>query len=364
MCAHKVYCVSKDLESLMGKWCVDNELCGLPATYYKYLQKELRVDLAKCFDSNTKVWFPSPRHNSFKHLFRGCGAREEPKHEFWVALDPIFVQNPNFHLEVTRIFDSKGRWLGIGARPREGGPRNQRRQTPSSLEDVLKKFCLSGQNRAPKRLVIADDGTHRGASIKYALEKIRAVFGTDTALIGNLPEYEVRVGFCSLESFSTIGAYCNSSNWHAKPLRFWPGQVFPSSLVDWVCERDFYVGVPRSGQTIGKETKYGYPMPYKRAVGLPYLWGWGNIRAGASIEENQWEFSRRLTTRSIMLWKAIEKKNPNIGSLLVGHLPRFPRQLCYQEAGMDHLAQEKAVDYLECVAKSIFGSDALKGCNR
>src|SRR5581483_387016 len=74
-------------------------------------------------------------------------------------------------------------------------------------------------------------------------------------------------------------------------------------VIDEICERDFYLGVPQSGRTYANDPTKGFP----------YILPFGNPEKWASIPtENQLEFSLFCIQQSIDLFEAIERKSGRI----------------------------------------------------
>lgn len=86
------------------------------------------------------------------------------------------------------------------------------------------------------------------------------------------------------------------------------------NVIDEICERDFYAGVPFSGRTLAG---------VKTNIGVPYFFPFGDPAKWASIPQNKVEnFSRFCLKQSILLWQEIE--NINGREMLCSDIPRLP----------------------------------------
>jgi len=159
------------------------------------------------------------------------------------------------------------------------------------------------------------------------------------------------------QSLLRIDDYLCREEGRSIPFKPWK-VIGKQGLIDWVCERDFFLGVPRSGKTAGYLTpKAKTPTPcVNPVVGHPYVAPWGPIREGANVEVGQFELSAWLTSLSIELWKAVQEANPQ-KELLVRDLPRFPGPPL---TSTEELQKLPLIEYLENVEKWVFGPDAKK----
>jgi len=74
--------------------------------------------------------------------------------------------------------------------------------------------------------------------------------------------------------------------------------IYYDEVIDEICERDFYPGVPLSGRTVKGQLN----------VGAPYLLPFGKPTHWASIpKEWEKEFSRFCLQQTIKLWEEIEE---------------------------------------------------------
>ena len=88
---------------------------------------------------------------------------------------------------------------------------------------------------------------------------------------------------------------------------------FYEAVIDEVCERDFYPGIPLSGRLVAKSSN----------VGMPYILPFGRPKEWATIPE-EWhrELSRFCLTQTIRLFTEIERHS---GKIVASHL--LPRQV-------------------------------------
>lgn len=313
----KVYVVTQDLQHLMERWCANKGLRAPDSDFFTLLNNRLKRHLQKyAFEKPVKghsVKVDLVQRERFVHL-------EKPKSDpsFWITLDDVYVRGADFCIRETRIYDPNnfyGDDLGIGAAPGENPLSEQ-------VDDCVRKYVEQGE---PSEVILADDGTYSGGSIKKALSELnqKGIYVT-----------EIRLAFCTIGSLQEIEKYVID---HDKQcgIKYWPGLVVNRdiSLMDWVCQRDFYLCVPRAGRTAGivnSRKDPNLPRPEPKALipeqGFSYLDHYGPIHEAGSIRQNERPFSNQMVSDSIRLWQEIEKLNDNF-RMTIGECPRYPGRL-------------------------------------
>jgi len=332
---NKFYVLTGDLDFVVTHWCRSNQFKSPSQKGFENLRSLFRKDLeqvtaktAEVTGRPLEVKFES--RNKFPTL-----RKRENDHGFWIALDDVYIPKADFRIELTRIYDNYGeRELGRGVRP-ETNPDNLKIQ----IDNCRKTYQKAG---SPPSVVLADDGTFTGDTVIEILNKLREV---------GINVTELRMAFATFEGQVNIAKAIKRAG---RRIIFEVGlSATKDSIFDWVCERDFFVGVPRSGRTVGTyDLDKVTPIPSTAPiVGFPYVKPWGPMTEGASISIGQKEFSARLTSYSIHLWQEIEKLNKI--TLKVRQLPRFPGP----PKPTEDILNMPLIDYLETIEKWTFGNE-------
>lgn len=331
---NKFYVLTGDLDHVVGQWCQQNHLKPPSRKGFEKLRQSFHKDLenvvrktAEHSGSDLEVQFTNRKQFSWL-------TKEKNDKGFWIALDDVYIPIADFNIGMTRIYDKHGECqLGHGFRPETDA---------DSIENQIKncrtKYVNAG---SPKRVVLADDGTFTGSTIADMLGRLRDV---------EIKVTEVCMAFATFEGKAKIEKVIEKES---RRILYHVGtDAKKDSILDWVCERDFFVGVPRSGRTTGARGIDGVPVPFaKPIIAFPYVKPWGPMSEGANISFGQKEFSSRLTSYSIQLWEAIQKVNGI--TLTVAQLPRFPGPA----EPTEEILEMPLVEYLQTIEKWIFGDE-------
>jgi len=96
-----------------------------------------------------------------------------------------------------------------------------------------------------------------------------------------------------------------------------------NNVIDWVCERDFFVGPPLSGRTAGIKENNTI-VPCNPGISLPYCLPFGDPIKGASVPTNRVvEYSRFIIDLSVELWLKIGEISDK--PVLSRDVPRLPK---------------------------------------
>lgn len=187
-----------------------------------------------------------------------------------VSLDIAYVEKADFRLDFSRQVNEENREEGIDQR---------RGSQTDSLEREFRELERSGV----REVALVDDVIFTGHQMRRVILK--------------LGEFGIRVH----KVMAGIGV--------ERGLRFVADSGSPeiqcvrtyAEVVDQICERDFYPGVPYSGRT-RKDLPNG-----DQNMGVPYFYPFGEPDAWASIPQ-EWcrRFSRIQLRRTIELWQEIE----------------------------------------------------------
>jgi hypothetical protein len=233
--------------------------------------------------------------------------RSKANDEFWIALDDIYIspKEADAVLRVSRVFDVNGRRIGVASR-------YPKVSISDEVSQCVAKYNESGRG---KRVVLADDGTYSGGTIVEAIKWLKA---------RHITVDRIYLGFCTKDGETKIYD-------ELEALQYPPVEIGASLMVDkrnvfvWVCERDFYLGAPRSGRTLGKRTLNKEAETSDSEIGFSYVMPFAGKRKGGNIEQGDWNgFSRSQVRDSIKLWEAIESVNSIAKPFTVEDIGRFP----------------------------------------
>lgn len=306
----KPYIVTEDLQPLMKEW---SEVTGFAIPdddFFNCLRDELIEHLKELFQSVRLVSYSVLRN------------RLTEKIEGWrnnntlVSLDRIYNE-AHFYIESNRIMavhkDKERTWfesIGLGPRPKFPPPgrfpliKEQIEEIPKDVPIVLiDDGCYSGESLVEILNLFSESG-HKIKKIIIGIFTGRA----KSLLSKRFPDIEIDAVY-----------------------------EFPNSI-DWVCERDFLVGAPYSGRTLGTKSQ-NMAIPFEFSICLPYCLSFsGDPVEFASIPTGSKErFSVFIIDRSIRLWKKIEELSGKV--ITTNDVPRIPYKL--------ERNNDRFVDYLE-----------------
>lgn len=278
----KPYLVTEDVEYLMRRWAGRTGFTCPGHYFFGEQQGSLLAHLSSLF--------PEVRLIDFQVLSRKLRkAVKICQGTTVVSLDQVYDDAPH-HLESNRLADLETMEV-IGEAQRYG------------------YYPLVEQIRALPRdrpITLVDDGCFTGET----LLRIASLMRQEGLRIN-----KVVVGL-------VVG---RPNNVLIKTNPEWPLEAiyeFPEAI-DWVCERDFFVGVPLSGRTAGLKTDSGV-VPCEPEVALPYCLPFGDPIKGASIPaENAVDFSRFILDLSRQLWQEVGRLSGQ--PVLNRDIPRLPR---------------------------------------
>ncbi|MDL2362986.1 MAG: phosphoribosyltransferase family protein [Patescibacteria group bacterium] len=204
----------------------------------------------------------------------------------------IFSPIDGAHLQINRIFDTKGRAIGIGPRP--GHP-----SLDVQIDSQEKQ--LRG-----KDVVIVEDGIFTGSTIRHSVNKLQE-HGHETKA--------VVVGFdCKGTSLSWLK--------HTK-YDLVTTEKF-TNVKDWIPDHDFIPFVPGCGKVLGvifDDQPYPFYDENRSSYATPYIQPYGPTAEWATIPHDKTsEVSRKCIELTRNLFETIVKLNPKeditIGKLL------------------------------------------------
>jgi len=257
---NRPYIVSADIYLLLQKWASQKGFTLPPLDFFTELRKKMVVKLEEMFGLVDFV--------TEEDLQEGLSYFFQRNSLPVVSLDRIYVE-AEFNLELTRAVDISGK--DVGLKNRAGTP---------NLEyqlDLIKAGLA--QTAAPAKIVLVDDVIFSGDMLMEVIEMLEKE-GMEVA--GVFAGIGVAEGVDKIKD-KNIPVTC----------------VYEyMEVIDEICERDFYPGVPLSGRLIANSSNIG--SPYILPFGRPGKW--------ASIpEEYQVEFSKFCWKQTSELFLAIEE---------------------------------------------------------
>lgn len=236
-----------------------------------------------------------------------------------VSLDRVYVPTATAYVEWNRINGLDG-----AAFPALGdGPR------PGALPLSTQIAQVAGALRAAghRRLLLVDEGVFSGGSVGRVAEELTRE-GLD--VVG------IAVGFHRVQPHVTF------------PVPLAAGAALPQAeCLDWICERDFFPGVPLSGRTLGF-LQNGEPVPHPDNIGLSYLAGFGDVVEWASIPAGEgWAFTRSCLHLTIELFEALARARGG-----------QPLRVCELQRKVHGLAADPDDHYVDCLRARV---EALGG---
>ncbi|MBP6098551.1 MAG: hypothetical protein KA477_01050 [Candidatus Levybacteria bacterium] len=249
------YVVSADLELLLGDWA---ERSG-----YRIPESQFFIQQRSNFSEFMKGIYPGFEMVSEKELSSGIKKVIDLSGLSAISLDGVYYRSvPGFN--IARIVDETGNDKGLGKRAGSDSILSQFRQ--------VKALGIS-------QVALVDDVIFSGELMERVCNVLEKV-GID------VPFVAAGIGIGDgVQKLSQNGRSVVCVREYKE-------------VIDEICERDFYPGVPLSGRRIrGKEN-----------IGAPYILPFGNPVGWASIpEESKVIFSKFCLDQTIQLFGAIEE---------------------------------------------------------
>ena len=250
----KPYVVSADIQILLEGWAARAGFIAPASRLFKEIRKDSHAYLSKIF-SNVDLVPEEELKDGIESLVGDCNLPT-------ISLDKVYHQS-QLTLEITRCVDSNKKNRGLG-----------RRAGTSSLKKQFHTLTQHGIKEA----ILVDDVIFSGdliARVKAVLQKSGILIPFVICGIG------IGDGVKRIENTDCEG----------KCVRY------DREVIDEICERDFYPGVPLSGRMLLNNGN----------VGLPYILPFGDPQDWASIPaEWQKQFSRFYIEQTIELFEAVE----------------------------------------------------------
>lgn len=257
------YVVSADIRFLLKKWAIRHEFILPDGHFFRLLRKK--------FEEYMRSVFPKFELVSENELSVGLNKLVRESSLPAVSLDEVYLKGRPMRLRLTRTVDEFLGDSGIESRfPETQSPEVQITRIASALK-----------KNGHRDIVLVDDVIFSGALI----EDVCAALGYHNI--------NVRCVCAGIGIAQGVGRL-------ASPYRSVQCVRSYEYVIDQICERDFYPGVPFSGRTLRALRSRG------RSVGVPYFHREDKLQEWASIPSRLWdEFSRMCISQTIDLFEAI-----------------------------------------------------------
>ena len=299
------YLVTSDLSVLVRRWAESSGFHVPGREFFREIHSALEDELRRIFD---------PQGIEVEFLSWGTMKGRmldliEDKSEGLpiISLDPVYVENPDMRFHTNRLqgWSKRGRtWTDLG-----NGPRPNAGMIATQITRISQHSALF--ERDQKRVVVVDDGVWTGRTF-FALQEL-------------LKEHEIEV------AKFLVGLHIQQANsaitLDSPIIPAEKGLFKVGEIVEWVCERDFFLGVDYSGRTIGRNSEGGgfngsssgaeknyYPnQPMAGNYGAPYVLPLGAPQLWASIPRSEVkQFSRVCLELARQLYNAIETETARV----------------------------------------------------
>lgn len=254
---NKPYIVSADIYLLLKKWAEQKNFVLPKKEFFNELRKEFSSYMLKIFSDFEFI----SEEEILEHIQTTTLRSNLP----CISLDPVYFCC-NFSIELTRKVDSQGNDKGL---QRRFGSNPILKQLDQLRSHEIKEICL------------VDDVIFSGIFMERVIKLLSAI-GINVPI--------VCAGIGIQEGVSRI----------LSPTREVSCAKIYREVVDEVCERDFYLGIPFSGRSLIGD----------KNMGLPYILPFGKPEKWASIPENlQKTFSGFCINQTIVLFEEIQKNS-------------------------------------------------------
>lgn len=256
----KPYIVSADIYLLLSKWAVRKNFTLPSKEFFLKLREEFSMHMFKLFPDFEFI----SEDEIFKYMLQITSGSNLPV----VSLDPVYFQGDH-SLELTRNVKLDGTDQGL--RHRFGS------------DPLLKQLSLL-KDTGVKEICLVDDVIFSGVLTERVIRSLSHL-GISVPLV--CAGIGIQEGIDRITT-SSRSIYCLKTY---------------VDVMDEVCERDFYLGVPYSGRSLCNSQN----------IGLPYILPYGKPDKWASIPVvSQKPFSEFCINQTITLFEEIEKSSKRI----------------------------------------------------
>jgi hypothetical protein len=248
------YVVSGDIKNLLQQWGKKNGFVLPDDNFFNELRSDFGLFMTQVFPGFELI--------TEEELTNGLNILVKEDGNYPLSLDMVYYPS-NPRVDITRQIDLDGSDKGLSRRA--GSP-------------LLLKQFRNFKNSGVKEICLVDDVIFSGEVLVRVIEALN------------------RIGIQTKSVYAGIGIkegvdLLKNKGYQVKCIRTY------DEVIDEICERDFYPGVPLSGRLIDSQNN----------IGAPYLLPFGNPGKWASIpEEWQKPVSEFCIGQTIKLFRSIE----------------------------------------------------------
>lgn len=209
-------------------------------------------------------------------------------------------------LEINRIYDAYGQFLGLGPRPDH-----------SKIDGQISSI-MNAANGAP--IVLVEDGAFSGGTLKYVMEKLHRKCVKVAAVV---------VGFCFPAAHQLLNDCFANINFEGDFVTI--EEI--DTPIDWMPDHDFFPFAPNCGRIYGIKHGESEPVPYREpaancsylSFSFPYLQPFGDPENWATIPKHRVNsLSQFCLNSAIELFRQMETLNRKTLTIsdIVGTCPR------------------------------------------
>lgn len=309
---HHHYIVTEDLYPLMRGWAKRYGFVVPDQHWFAYNHKLLRQALEEALTSSDRVVIVDSLPYTYvleelQVLVYGLHSQLDIEIGCVISLDRVYgleMTCPHFLLEINRLTHLETKDVDHEARPHT-----------ASIDEQIHQLI---REMTSYHVIVVDDGIWTGDSMRWILQRLQehsvvveaVVVGIHVKQPGHAVDHEIPAG-----KVRAVQTYTKT-----RPV------------LDWVCERDFFVGVPLGGRTIVDHQSDSCPHDWQ-SVGAFYSTKAEWLKDWASINRNPFTFMRFCLERSIAMFTEIEKLSHM--PVLLHQLDRLPLQAVESSVPMD-----------------------------
>lgn len=304
------YLVTRDLSVLVRRWAEGQGFHVPGREFFEELHRDLDAELRRIFEPlGIAVTFMS--WAEIKGNLLSLIEREANGYPV-ISLDRAYVETADIRFSTNRLvsWSSHNRsWSDLGHGPRPGAG-----MITTQLERIASSSALA--RLKDKKVVVVDDGVWTGKTF-YALQELLRGRGIEIQKFLVALHIKQQTPSDLLKKLRAPIIPPDDER-----FKFEPGEV-----MEWVCKRDFFLGVPYSGRTLGirdlglpngsddpAAIRTYYPrQPLPGNQGAPYLLPLGNPIGWASIPaEEAKAFSQVCLGLARRLYEGIEEETSRV----------------------------------------------------
>lgn len=318
--SRKEYLVTADVRQLVGQWA-ERHCYVLPSTdLFNSLDARVRQAIQQALGPTLMVTSLSVECliHGIQHLLNTQAPNLSVvmmDHAVQSAADGRRVQ----HYSATRLI-----WWDADCqcwdKDKIEGPRPHTLPLEEQCRNIAQAFS------SDRNVVIVDDGCYDGLSLRRCADELRQA---------GLNVVQAVVGIRRMTASLAVDFPVHAVRTYDK-----------SYIEDWICERDFILGIPDSGRAVMQNG------PVAKEFCAPYLNGFGDMHSWASIPHSA---SSSLTTalleisRDLYLAIGAASGRP----VLASDIDRWP---CYNGVPLEHDGSE---DFVACIERVLMGTKSI-----